>query len=527
MIMREPEFDLSRLWQLIARNIRWIMLLTLLGGVLAFLVSSAGTKVYQSSARLLASITGLSSATVVQGSVPVSPLLSGAAYKEAALSNTVVGATLEALGAPATPKRIEEFKTTLKIRTLEDRESKVLILSVQDDNPVLSTKKANAWAKAVLQWDDARVRGSFREYRASLQAQLEAISKQIRGLPPTQDQRSTLTALQALRGELLRDIDLVRALERSASGQLSLLDSALVPSKPVAPKPLRNAAIGAALALMLSLALVLLREALERSVRSSEEAHHITQLPVLGEFPKLREDQELPRESASYLLANINQTIRNDHPKIVAVVSPAHNEGRSSVALSLAKAYARAGKQTLLIDLDIRQPSLHTKFKPTGGNDIIRALSDVPMIQPPAMVGPNLYLLPCLQKPEDPIGLISESFQSLTKFLSNSTNLDVVIIDTAPVLVEPVTLLIVSQVSGVILTVSEGSTLRNHLRSTLEILKRVKAQNLGLAVTNVRFGETFTLAVPAEAKPADPPKERQTEPGLKQVLGRISKEFKL
>lgn len=485
MTNRETDFDLTRLWHLIAQNIRWILLSTLIVGLLTYALSSIGGKVYESSTRLLAVANNASSSPNLLGSLPNSPLLSGAAYKEAALSNTVFEQTLKLLSIPSSSNQLEGLRQTLKFKILEDRDSKVLILSAQDNSPEQAAHKATAWANALLKWEDDRTRGSFRTYRASLEAQLQSINNQIAraGGKPT-------LPLQTLQAQLTRDIDLVGALERSANGQLTLLDSSTIPDQPIAPKPLRNAAIGAALALLLSLGLMLLREALERRVRSSEEAQAITGLPLLAEFPRLRKDEELPGELGSYLLANIGQLANDESPKVIGVVSPARQDGRTNVALSLAKTYARTGKRTLLIDLDTVNPQLHNLLQVSPYPDVFSVMKELPVVKPPTAVGRNLYLFPCNNIPRDATAFISESFPVLINFLRNSKKFDVIIIDTAPILIEPATMLVAAHMTGVVMTVSEGSTERKHLRSALELIQRTKVPVLGLAVTNLELADT-------------------------------------
>ncbi|RMH56338.1 MAG: hypothetical protein D6684_05695, partial [Deinococcus-Thermus bacterium] len=335
---------------------------------------------------------------------------------------------------------------------------------------------------------DQRVRGSFSRYRVSLEAQLRTVQADLERSANSPERREGLRSLQ---GSLLRDLDLVRALEQGATGQLSLLDLAEVPLRPVAPRPLLNALLAGMLTLALGVLLFVLREALVRTVRSSEEAMGLTGLQVLGEFPRLLgPGRELPKEAASYLRTYVNRGLMSeDDPKIVAVTSPEAKDGKSSVAIALARAYARTGKRTLLIDLDLHRPVLHEEFGVKSGPDVVSVLRDPLFGVAAHQVERGLSLLPCLQSVDDPSGLLSQQLRPFLRRLREAGEWDTIVIDTPPVLAVTDTLVVAPQVSGVLVVVSVGITSRRGLRVAVDNLTRIGAQVLGLVVNQLRPGE--------------------------------------
>ncbi|MCX7782303.1 MAG: Wzz/FepE/Etk N-terminal domain-containing protein [Meiothermus sp.] len=490
-IPQEPELDLVRLGRTLKRYALWILAFAVLLGLATFVLSSLQTPVYQASARLLAAQSNVLSGSNLLGTVPASALIDAGAYREAALSNLVLGRTLQAAGLGTTPRDLERFVRNSRVRTVEGKNSNVIILSVRNPDPDRAAEIANIWARSLSQWDDERVRGSFGNFRESLEAQLAVVSGQINQTPNRSNEN--LASLQTLRASLLRDIDLMRALERSATGQLSLIDRAIEPSRPASPRPLLYSVVAFLLGLALAVGLVLLREASVRSVRNADEAFSLTSLPLLGEFPEMPAGtgRTLSPEVASYLDINVTHTIAGS-PRIIAITSPAAQEGKSSVAISLARACAKAGKLTLLIDLNSRKPVLHREFRITKGNDIVSTLVNLPRIHPhPTLVENNLYVIPCLQPLENPPRLLSELFRPFIAHLKESGQYDMIIIDTPPVLSVTDTLIMAPYVSGVLMVVREGQTDRRQLRSALEILKRVGAQTLGLVMNRVRESQTL------------------------------------
>jgi non-specific protein-tyrosine kinase len=503
--VRDSEFDLVRFWQLVGRNLIWLILSALVFGASTYLISRNQTPIFQASARVIAIQNTPLSPGTLSGAIPVSSILDAGAYKEAALSNLVTRKLIPLIPDRSPDFNLEQFKRrSLRVRNAgEGRLSPVLVLNAIHPDPKVATALANAWAGQLILWENTRVRGNFSNYLVSLQAQLRTVDDQIASSRTT-DARADLSGLLARKTNLLQDANLIRALEQSASGQISLLDEAAVPIVPVAPRPIRNTAIGVLLGLLLGLAVVLLGETTVRTVRSSDEAQQISGLSVLAEFPRNpRKGLELSLESASYLRTNVAHLLSNDHPQIVAVTSSEPSEGKSSVSATVAKAFARAGKRTLLIDLDLRKPTQHQRFQVFKGSDVVSTLGDVSRRRnvtmldsmrwlAPAPIENNLHLLPCLRAVEDPAAMLSESFRPFLRQLVDTNAYDVVVVDTAPLLAVSDTLIVAPHVSGVLLVVSEGNTHRRKLKASLDLLRQVGAQALGVVMNNVRHGETLT-----------------------------------
>lgn len=483
--------DFYELWRSLLRY-WWLFILLFIGAAAAgFLVSRSRTPVYQASARILVSQPTAFSGGGFTSSIPTASPLDSAAYREVAQSTQVLKSTLKNTGQKTDAATLEGFRKSIKFRTVDGISSSILVLSARNNNPAQAAKIANEWARALRQWEDLRVRGNFSRTRLTLEAQLRALDADTTNLTPDQAE-----ARRAQRGNLLRDLETARAYEQYASGQLSSVEEAEPPSPddPVAPRPVLTAILSGMLALALGFLALLLRTALARSIRNSEEAAQLTGLPVLGEFPRTAPSgkRELPREPASYLRTYVNRSLMDEHPKVIAITSPESGEGKSSTAITLAKAYARAGKRTLLIDLDLRKPVLHTEFNVASGSDIISTLRDPLFSMVPQKVEGGLYLLPCLQSMEDPAEILAEQFRPFLRRMLELQQWDVVVLDTAPVLEVTDTLIIAPHVSGLLVVVSANITNRRRLMASLDILKRIGAKVLGISVNNLRVGESIT-----------------------------------
>jgi len=476
---------LKQLWRY-----SWILiLLAIVATASGYFIARLQTPVYQATARLLAAQPTAFSGTGIS-SVPTASPLDSQAYREAALSSQVLKDTLS---GPQNQRTLEEFRRKLRVRTVDGRQSGIIVLNVRDTSPARAAQLANEWADALRRWDDQRVRGSFSRYRLSLETQLRSVQTDLARGNNTPER---IEGLRSLQGSLLRDLDLVRALEQGATGQLSLLDIAETPIRPIAPRPLLNALLAGVLTLAFGILFLLLREVSVRTVRSSADAMELTGLQVLGEFPKLANaNRDLPREAASYLRTYVNRGLMDEgDPKIVAVTSPEAKEGKSSVAIALARAYARTGKRTLLIDLDLHRPILHNEFNIKSGPDVISVLRDPLFGMAAHQLERGLSLLPCLQTVEDTSGLLTQHFRPFLRRLRESGEWDTVIIDTPPVLAVTDTLVIAPQVSGVVMVVNTGTTNRRSLVAAVDNLTRIGAKVLGLVVNQLRSGEGLLVS---------------------------------
>lgn len=493
MSMREfpglIKVDFAEFLRQLRRNWVWVLLVPLVAVGAAFGLSQLPTKQYEAVARLLAAQpTSFQGNT---GNLGQTSAIDSEAYREAALSSQVLK---KVFGANV---NLEQLRRIIRVRTVDGRQSGIVLLNVRRPNPEQAAKEANTWALALRDWDNSRVRESYTRNRAVIESQLNTVRGEIaRGGISSENSE----ALRSLQGQLLRDRDAIRALELSASGQLSQLDEADVPTRSVSPRPVINSLIAGVLALVAIMLWLLGRDVLASAIRSSDDAAAATGLSILGEFPELAagsDRNDLPNQAASYLRTNISHDLEDEEVKIIAVTSADPEEGKSSVAVALAKAYSRTGKPTLLIDLDLRRPVLGELFNITDGPDIVSVLSDPYFNWKVNWVDPDrpLYVLPCLKNDiEEPIGLLSDQFRYFLNRLRKSGEWSYIVIDTAPVLAVDDTLVVAPQVSGVLVVASVGRTNRRHLTVTVDSLKRIGARVLGLSLNRVKDNEGTLLS---------------------------------
>jgi len=168
----------------------------------------------------------------------------------------------------------------------------------------------------------------------------------------------------------------------------------------------------------------------------------------------------------------------------LVVTSPAPNEGKSTTIANLAVTMAQSGRRTILVDCDLRRPSLHEVFGVS--NDVGLTTMILDEEQPPALRETgvdNLWLLPSGPKPPNPADLLgSRQVDRVIERLSDQA--DMILIDAPPVIGVTDAVVLGVKVDGVLLVISAGETRREHAERAKELLEKANVRIIGAALTN-------------------------------------------
>lgn len=177
--------------------------------------------------------------------------------------------------------------------------------------------------------------------------------------------------------------------------------------------------------------------------------------------------------------------------KSIAVTSSISMEGKSTTVVNLAYTYAQTGKKVLIVDSDLRKPTVHRTFKLNNEQGLTTLLANPELkfnqvVQKSKELG--LYFLPSGPMPPNPAELIgSPQMARLMQELSD--NFDMVIYDTPPINSVTDAQIIASRVDGVILVVRQNVARKELVREAKQALENVKANILGFVISNVPFEE--------------------------------------
>ena len=320
-----------------------------------------------------------------------------------------------------------------------------------------------------------------------------------------------------------------------ASGAQSLWDMS----------PIEAVAVGFVLFLALAAIAVALRETADERVRSSQEIGRIAGLPVLGELPrdpKSRKDRSYlavassPRSPLSEAARSLRSSIElrdTDfrHPTML-ITSATPGEGKSLVSANLAAAYAVAGYRTVLIDADLRTPRLSTMFGTYparlisshqavhGLSSLVSAIttdgSDRAKLEHAALLRTpidNLLFLPAGPEPANPAELLDSRAMSL--LLADLARIaDIVIIDSPPLLPVSDAVGLARHVASVILVAAVGTSHRNALRRSRQVLA-AHPRVLGVVANRVARTATYASYAPPTPRRRSAP---ATSPALLSVV---------
>ncbi|HEY2495067.1 MAG TPA: CpsD/CapB family tyrosine-protein kinase [Paenibacillus sp.] len=188
------------------------------------------------------------------------------------------------------------------------------------------------------------------------------------------------------------------------------------------------------------------------------------------------------------LRTNIQFSSWNHELRVICVASTLASEGKTTTISNLAVAYAQEGKKVILIDADLRHPSLQVVFDIS--NKI--GLSNVLANQCPyaesvrSTTIDNLSVIPSGPIPPNPTELLANStFNELLESLKEEY--DLILIDTAPIMAVSDGLVVAAISDGVILVVMAGKTKREYILKSKEKLAHVQAQILGVVLNNKKF----------------------------------------
>jgi capsular exopolysaccharide synthesis family protein len=366
--------------------------------------------------------------------------------------------------------------------------------------------------KAQIDEADQQIEALANNVRSSIQSQYEIAARQERSL---QAQVTGLTGdVLDLRDRsiqyniLQRELDTTRTLydgllqrykEVSVTGgvtanNISIVDRAAPPEKPSKPNLLLNILLAGLLGLGLGVVAALVLEALDETLATPEDAESKLGVPVLGVIPLLAKDQTASGaladlrsgfSEAYYSLRTALQFSTPDGaPSSLLVTSARPAEGKSTTAYAIALNLARVGRRVLLVDGDLRNPSMHRVVgveNERGMSNLLSGSADLASVVHRTSID-NLFFIPCGPLPPNPAELWGGD-RVRQVLIESRNNFDHVVIDGPPVLGFADSPLLAAAVGGVVFVVESRGTRRGQARGALRRLKVGHAHLLGLVLS--------------------------------------------
>jgi capsular exopolysaccharide synthesis family protein len=282
-----------------------------------------------------------------------------------------------------------------------------------------------------------------------------------------------------------------------ANNNISVVDAAPVPRGPHSPNVPMNLALALVLGLMAGVGLAFLFEMLDDTVKGSEDLEKAIHKPVFGVIPKVREESgaelglmtfhqptsafaEAYRSMRTALMFSTSEGA----PKVLHFTSTAAGEGKTTTAVSTAINFAQTGANVLLIDGDLRNPSLHKVFNAPNHQGLTNYLSGAgepaEVTQPTRVKG--LFLMSSGPIPPNPAELLHGA-RMVDLVSLGAKRFDYVIIDSPPLLGLADALILGDVAQATLLVVTANSTRRGAVEAALKRLGHSRSNVLGAVLT--------------------------------------------
>lgn len=190
-------------------------------------------------------------------------------------------------------------------------------------------------------------------------------------------------------------------------------------------------------------------------------------------------------EAYRTLRTNIQFTSFDDNIKVIIVTSSGPSEGKTTTAGNLALSFSQTGKKVLIVDCDLRKPSIHKKFQISNEAGLSNMLvGEIKFSEVAHKYGDNLWIIPSGTIPPNPSEmLMSNRFKSFIDEMREK--FDCIIIDTPPVIAVTDAQVLSTIADGCILVISSGQAEREAVQKSKELLENVNAKILGVVLNKM------------------------------------------
>jgi non-specific protein-tyrosine kinase len=421
-------------------------------------------------------------------------------YAELMTKDPILDAVIQRLGLGLST---EGLASSIKVRPVAN--TQLIQAKVQEYDPERAALIANTLASVFVEQNQASQVSRYAQIKSNLETQLGEVDSQIkdtaagldqlRDAPETALERDRLqTFLAQYRqtyASLLLKYEEVRMAEAQSTPNLEIVQAARPPSWPVSPNVPLSTALGGLFGLVFGVLVAFVFEMLNDSLRDPDDVLKYLGLPVLGLIVSHAVEDYVPISAAEprspvaeafrSVRTSIQFTGGRRPVKSILLTSPSPGEGKSLVAANLAVVLAQSHKQVILVDADMRRPTLHRVFglhNHRGARDVFsrlrggwnRPASLAGILQNTPVTG--LKILTSGRLPPDPAELAGQEA-------------DYIVIDSPPLLAVTDAAVIAPRVDGVLLVIKPGATRLAAAKEAAGQLRQVGAHLLGVVLNDI------------------------------------------
>lgn len=518
---------LERYWATMLKQWKLVILCFIVAGLGAFVGSKLTRPIYQSTVLVQVALRSSSNQADINSLLASDQLVQ--TESQLALSNTVLREVAAHYKGMAVADLTAKVTSTPKLNT------QLFQIDVQDSSPTQAAAIANDVAMTLIKQqlqitnqDNGRSQQQVQQDLDKTRQQIDALTTQVTSLQVQGNKQSQIAVLQAqingLQQHYTQWQTLLAQLELTAaqSGDfLRIAQPAQPATSPIRPQVLLNTGIGLTAGLFVGMLLAVLFELLDTRLRTAEALTELIGLPVLATIrrsdtkSKSAEDLINPTghsynvESYRILRTNVGFSSVDKPLRTLVVTSAIPNEGKSTIASNLAIFMAKAGKSTLLIDADLRRPTIHQKFNLPGGkmglSNAVLACSHLPSITrsssqlvplslslEPYMHDvniPNLRVMPSGPQPPNPPELLdSKAMERFFEALKDC-KAEIIVFDTPPLLGLSDSSILTAKVDGTLLVVDITHANKKNMKNVKALLVQAGVHVIGCVVNKERVNK--------------------------------------
>lgn len=435
-------------------------------------------------------------------------------YGEIVESWPVLKEASQQLGLAISP---EELAKLIKVELVPNTE--LLRITVDDPDPLQASRMANVLAALLVEQSQSLYFGGERSAREILSDQLELLSAELQQdrlaleaatSNPNSDpaERDILRTKIALQEEaytsFLRQYEEARVTEAARANSVTIVEPAVPPQRPSRPQTMLILAASALIGLVAGIALAFLAESIDTALHTTDDLEPI-ELPLLGTIPwvrlpserrtgRLRFEQRKPATQEAFAILRTNLLAAKGDGALhsVLITSAEPGVGKSVILANLGVALAEGRRRAVLVDTDLRRPSLHRHFglpNETGLSQVVRGEASLDeAIQ--ATDYPELRVLTSGAVPLDLANLLaSPRMQELIKSLRGDG--EMVLLDSPPILAVADAAMLAPLVDGVLLIAGRNQTARQRLERAAEQIETAGGSTLGVVFNGTKPGDSY------------------------------------
>ena len=338
------------------------------------------------------------------------------------------------------------------------------------------------------------LRAEYRQLQRK-EAELKSAIDEHKGKAAEQSQK--LTELESLKkkadaagglyGVLLQKLNETNIAASLQNNNIRLLDRAVVPSSPVWPRKRQIALVALLAGLLLGAGWVLLRDALDNTLKDGEDVERHLHLELLAAIPRYgKDDAALATEAYQNLRTALLFSRRGEGGQVVLITGTAPGEGKTTTLLNVAKLLAVSGETVVVVDCDLRRANFHMRLnvpREPGFTDYFVKNVDLSGLIRATRI-PNLWAIPAGALPPNPPALLARADLG-TAFAQLKRHYRWVLVDSPPVAAVTDALLLAQNADSTVLVVQQNKVDRAMVKRALAALRKATPRVIGVVLNAV------------------------------------------